>query len=273
MSPEDNDEEEDPPEDTGLQDEDEEEDTELPQPEDNENQDDETGTPPGTGYTFSPDFIKKLEAATDATTLSSHYNHLERILEQHSEMQRKILKAATSNDINLDLDQFKISLPPEIFGITKETNRALAESINPEIFRINKDIENAAATNLYENIAALNQIAQQGAAQPGTIPEPGETDEPTVGEIFEEEVIDEVAEEIVENDDYPSELKERAYTIRETDSHEEKQATFNQIYEIAEDHVLAMIELTVATVMYARLYAILLYLHAKARLTWNGSDD
>ncbi|MFC7225725.1 hypothetical protein ACFQKF_21970 [Halalkalicoccus sp. GCM10025322] len=249
-----------PDEDKEEEEREDEEETELPQPED-----DETGIPPDTGFTFSADFIKKLEESLNPNIDVSQFIDVHRELEKYAETQKEMLKAATSHDI--DLDQFKVTLPLENFGITKETNRALAESINPQIFRINKDLKNAVANDFYETVAALNQIAQQGASQPE------ESDEPTPGEIFEEEVIDEVAEEVVENDEYPSELKERAHTIRETDSREEKQDAFNQMYELAEGGALTMLELTVAAILQARIYAILVYMYAKVCLTWNGSDE
>lgn len=263
---EDKEEEERGDEEQETEEEEDEEETELPQPEE-----DETGIPPDSDFTFSADFIKRLDEATNVNIDISQFINVHRELEKYGETQRELLKTVASHDI--DLDQFKVTLPLENFGITEEANRALAKTINPQIFRINKDLENAVANDFYETVAALNQITQQGASKPETSPQPEESDEPTPGEIFEEEVIDEVAEEVVENDEYPSELKERAHTIRETDSREEKQAAFNQMYELAEGGVLTMLELTVAAILQARVYAILFYMYAKVCLTWNGSDE
>ncbi|MFC7010072.1 hypothetical protein [Halalkalicoccus salilacus] len=93
-----------PDEDKEEEEREDEEETELPQPED-----DETGIPPDTGFTFSADFIKKLEESLNPNIDVSQFIDVHRELEKYAETQKEMLKAATSHDI--DLDQFKVTLP------------------------------------------------------------------------------------------------------------------------------------------------------------------
>lgn len=255
----------------------EEEESELPQPEDDEGEtNDESGSiPPSGGFTFSKSFIEKLEEATKVNINPLDYSRLSEVLEQHAETRKKMVRTAAA--LEFDQDQFQISISPKILGITEEANRALAESINPEIFRIHQGIEDAAATNLYETVAALNQLEQEGVTESEdreseTTSEHEEPNTPTAGEIFEEDVIDDVAEEVVENDEYPSELKERAHTIQETDSHEEKQVAFNAMYEIADEQSRKLLDFSVRFTVSAKLYLIVFYLYAKASLSPETSD-
>jgi hypothetical protein len=212
--------------------------------------------------------------------LNNHWNRgiyhpgidaLTKIAEDYEERQAALANAA---NIDLGLSEALLQLTQELEGLDTaiESNKIIAQSINPDLFNLLQGFESSAALDFYETVAALNHIEISEFPEDEPV-EYGDSEPPRPAEAFEEGTLDLIAQSIIENEEYPSELKEPAYSLIDTSSLIEKRHAYTELYEAADDKAHNILEVTTraATWTEIRIYVVWLYLCVKTAL--NPQND